>query len=125
MKTREPLSTMYLVCREGVSLLFLLALAPAVLALKCSESEFGCEDGSRCVPRSWFCDGSLDCLDSSDEPDSCPLPSCQESQFKCKISGTMPSTFLYRTANLFLRYLSFGRTQRLFSCSVPQCELSI
>lgn len=32
----------------------------------CAETELGCADGS-CQPKEYFCDGSIDCLDGSDE----------------------------------------------------------
>ena len=35
---------------------------------------------------------------------------------------TMPFTFGYHTAALSLRYLSFERSQRQNSCSIPKCE---
>ena len=64
-------------------------------SLDCSDTEFACLDGSKCVSETWFCDGSLDCLDGSDEPESCPPVSCQPSQFKCKYSGM--TTFKFRS----------------------------
>lgn len=53
----------------------------------CSQDEFQCADGSRCIPSQWYCDGIPECLDLSDEPESCPEPSCQEGQFSCKKTG--------------------------------------
>ena len=54
----------------------------------CGTDEFRCADGSSCIPSHWYCDGSHDCKDSSDEPESCPATTCQETQFACKMSGT-------------------------------------
>lgn len=33
----------------------------------CHWSEFKCDDGSRCIPSAWKCDGDNDCADRSDE----------------------------------------------------------
>jgi len=38
--------------------------------VKCTTSQFTCDDGG-CIPDTWFCDGIIDCSDSSDEPDGC------------------------------------------------------
>ena len=37
-------------------------------------------------------------------------------------TGCLPLIFGYRTADLWLRYLSFERAQRQISCSIPMCE---
>jgi hypothetical protein len=42
-----------------------------------------------------YCDGVPDCLDGSDEPDSCPPVSCQPTQFQCKKSGIMIKVCTY------------------------------
>jgi len=45
-----------------------------VLAIKCKSTEFHCKTkfGTyECLPASWQCDGSPDCLDGSDEPINC------------------------------------------------------
>uniref|UniRef100_A0A0M3JIY7 Very low-density lipoprotein receptor n=1 Tax=Anisakis simplex TaxID=6269 RepID=A0A0M3JIY7_ANISI len=38
---------------------------------------------ARCIPRSWVCDGDLDCRDGSDEK-GCGDIKCENDQFKCK-----------------------------------------
>ena len=53
----------------------------------CDEGDWQCRDGTRCIPSSWVCDGSVECLDGSDEPSSCPEVQCHQGQFKCPISG--------------------------------------
>ena len=36
-----------------------------------------------CVPKAWHCDGTPDCEDKSDEPESCGIVSCRDGYFKC------------------------------------------
>lgn len=50
------------------SLTHALVLAPTV---QCSEQQFACLDGLKCIPKSHWCDYSPDCLDASDEPQDC------------------------------------------------------
>lgn len=41
------------------------------LPRECTSDEFKCDNGA-CVNYDFYCDGHPDCLDSSDEPPSCP-----------------------------------------------------
>lgn len=52
---------------------------------KTSEPCWQCEDGLMCIPRSKFCDGKSDCLDSSDENAQCRklISDCLPPFFKC------------------------------------------
>ena len=36
-------------------------------SLTCSEYQFACSDGNKCVDKTWLCDGDNDCGDWSDE----------------------------------------------------------
>ena len=60
-------------------------VSPLELSLHCGEGEFGCGDGSRCIPSSRLCDSSIDCLDGSDEPSTCTVLTCSEG--KCEEEG--------------------------------------
>lgn len=39
---------------------------PLLEEANCPEDQLGCAD-STCLPQEYFCDGSIDCLDGSDE----------------------------------------------------------
>jgi hypothetical protein len=36
-----------------------------------TEKQFQCQSSGICIPRPWLCDGTADCDDNTDEPDSC------------------------------------------------------
>ncbi len=86
-----------LLTASGVALLLLLAASTAGLEEKqrgkkrrlapCGPDQFPCADGEKCIPLKWFCDHSPDCLDGSDEPDTCPGETeCKEGHFQCRKS---------------------------------------
>uniref|UniRef100_A0A8C9DCQ9 LDL receptor related protein 2 n=1 Tax=Panthera leo TaxID=9689 RepID=A0A8C9DCQ9_PANLE len=65
-------------------LAFAACLAPAS-GQECDSEHFRCEDG-HCIPATWRCDGTRDCLDDTDEV-GCPPPSCKSNQFLCQGEG--------------------------------------
>ncbi|XP_053385857.1 low-density lipoprotein receptor-related protein 2-like [Mercenaria mercenaria] len=51
----------------------------------CSITQIRCGAiNDRCIPRIWKCDGSRDCKDGADEPDTCPATTCSPGQFRCR-----------------------------------------
>ena len=53
---------------------------------KCPSNLFQCKESKSCIPGSWYCDGSVDCEDKSDEPSSCNTINCNSNFYKCKNS---------------------------------------
>ena len=51
-----------------------------------SAKQFQCGGTGICIPKSWYCDGTPDCHDKSDEPASCGKVDCQPGYFKCRNS---------------------------------------
>nr|XP_045594608.1 low-density lipoprotein receptor-related protein 2-like isoform X7 [Procambarus clarkii] len=60
------------------------------------ETHLECDNGS-CLPKSLFCDGSLDCQDGSDEPSDCSKDklTCREDEFLCS-SGDECTYFIWK-----------------------------
>ena len=53
----------------------------------CFSNEFACLDGSKCIPRSWVCDGLPHCDDYSDEFHSQCNNCAADDLFLCKYNG--------------------------------------
>lgn len=49
----------------------------------CHQHEFQCQSDGSCIPTNWECDGHPDCVDGSDEHNSCPVRTCPPSRFQC------------------------------------------
>ncbi|OTF83085.1 hypothetical protein BLA29_002805 [Euroglyphus maynei] len=56
---------------------------------QCREKEFQCDNGQRCIPYHWLCDGHKDCHDQTDERTICQVISppdfhCPDGYFQCR-----------------------------------------
>lgn len=74
-------------------LLAIAACLEPVSGQECGSGNFRCDNGY-CIPASWRCDGTRDCLDDTDEI-GCPPRSCESGLFLCPAEGTcIPSSWV-------------------------------
>ena len=65
-----------------------LALTNPSPTLSCSEDQFACSDGLKCISNEYLCDGDADCNDASDESESaCIECGTDPSKFTCELYG--------------------------------------
>lgn len=54
--------------------------------VNCKSHQFACRDGAGCIPDTFQCDTTADCLDGSDEGEHCNSTVCED-KFRCSASG--------------------------------------
>jgi len=63
-----------------------------VQATVCLANQFMCDNGARCIPLEWQCDGQSECDDGADEKD-CETNTCLSTEFRCNSGKCIPSTW--------------------------------
>lgn len=58
----------------------------------CTNGQHRCNGrDEKCIPWFWKCDGEKDCMDGSDEPETCPVRHCRAGSFQCKNTNCTPA----------------------------------
>ncbi|XP_054622204.1 MAM and LDL-receptor class A domain-containing protein 1 isoform X4 [Dunckerocampus dactyliophorus] len=93
--------------------------------ITCSVDHFQCVYSFQCIPKSWLCDGQLDCLDQSDE-EGCPtaIPGtippqgdCPEGHYQCLNNFCIPAILRCDGVS------DCPDGEDEYSCPLLQCEL--
>ncbi|XP_059057986.1 low-density lipoprotein receptor-related protein 2 [Achroia grisella] len=71
---------------------FYLARDLKTCIANCTDGQHRCNGhDEKCIPWFWKCDGEKDCMDGSDEPDTCPVRHCRAGSFQCKNTNCTPA----------------------------------
>ncbi|KAI5632398.1 low-density lipoprotein receptor domain class A domain-containing protein [Phthorimaea operculella] len=71
---------------------FYLARDMKTCIANCTNGQHRCNGrDEKCIPWFWKCDGEKDCMDGSDEPDTCPVRHCRAGSFQCKNTNCTPA----------------------------------
>ncbi|KAJ0178036.1 hypothetical protein K1T71_005859 [Dendrolimus kikuchii] len=71
---------------------FYLARDMKTCVANCTDGQHRCSGkDEKCIPWFWKCDGEKDCMDGSDEPDTCPVRHCRAGSFQCKNTNCTPA----------------------------------
>nr|XP_049706722.1 low-density lipoprotein receptor-related protein 2 isoform X3 [Helicoverpa armigera] len=71
---------------------FYLARDMKTCIANCTDGQHRCNGhDEKCIPWFWKCDGEKDCMDGSDEPETCPVRHCRAGSFQCKNTNCTPA----------------------------------
>ncbi|CAH2090680.1 unnamed protein product [Euphydryas editha] len=71
---------------------FYLARDMKTCIANCTDGQHRCNGrDEKCIPWFWKCDGEKDCMDGSDEPDTCPVRHCRAGSFQCMNTNCTPA----------------------------------
>lgn len=73
---------------------------PLLEEAQCPENQLGCADGT-CMPKHYFCDGSTDCTDGSDEA-HCQVNDDKFAAPVCKSDCQLPECFCSLDGKIFI-----------------------